>query len=142
MSICFIILESFQVFHSYEAIELVKTVLSFVSSGLLSNIFLCAVLEFVCAQAPYNMRRLFTAYMLLNYLTSTLAGYYGSVTISQQNTKVLIVFGIKAAINLLGFILYCIMARWYKRRVRDEDYNAHRVVEEVYDRYLNPSITN
>ncbi len=125
------------------------------SSGLLSNVFLSAIMEFVCAQAPYNMRRLFTAYMLLNYLTSTLAGYYGSVTISQQNTKVngsvtisqqntkvLMVFGIKAAMNLLGFILYCIMARWYKRRVRDEDYNAHRVVEEVYDRYLNPSITN
>ncbi len=29
------------------------------------------------------------------------------------------------------------LARWYKRRVRDEDYNAHRVVEEVYDRYLS-----
>ncbi len=28
--------------------------------------------------------------------------------------------------------MYCILARWYKRRVRDEDYNAHRVVEEVY----------
>ncbi len=50
----------------------------------------------------------------------------------------LIVIGIKAAMSLLGFILYCVLARWYKRRVRDEDYNAHRVVEEVYDRYLTP----
>ncbi len=44
--------------------------------------------------------------------------------------------------NLLGFVLYCLLARWYKRRVRDEDYNAHGVVEEVYDRYLNPNIAN
>ena len=49
---------------------------------------------------------------------------------------VLILFGVKAAMSLLGFVLYCLLARWYKRRVRDEDYNAHRVVEEVYDRYL------
>ncbi len=45
--------------------------------------------------------------------------------------------GVRVGINLLGFILYCLLARWYKRRVRDEDYNAHRVVEEVYDRYLS-----
>ncbi len=143
LSMCFIIQESFEVFRSYEAIELVKSVISFVSKGLLSNIFLCAILELVCAQAPYNMRRLFTAYMLLDYLTSTLAGYFGGVTISQQNNKmVLIVFGIKAILSLFGFILYCVLARCYKRRVRDEDYNAQRVVEEVYDRYLNPSISN
>ncbi len=41
------------------------------------------------------------------------------------------------AITLLGFVLYCLLAHWYKMRVRDEEYNAHRVVEEVYDRYLS-----
>ena len=37
---------------------------------------------------------------------------------------------------LIGFILYCFVARWYKVRVRDEEYSPQRVVEEVYDRYL------
>ncbi len=55
---------------------------------------------------------------------------------------VLILFGIKAAMSLLGFILYCLLARWYKRRVRDEEYNAQTVVEEVYDRYLTPRNLN
>ena len=41
------------------------------------------------------------------------------------------------ALSLIGFILYCVLARWYKRRVRDEEYDVHRVVEEVYDRYIN-----
>ncbi len=92
---------------------------------------------------PYNMRRLFAVYMLINYVTASIAGIYGSGEIHlTTNTMVLIMFGIKAAMSLLGFVLYCLLARWYKRRVRDEDYNAHRVVEEVYDRYLNPSITN
>ena len=143
LSIGFIILESFQVSHSYEAIESVKSVISFVSSGLLSNVFLCAMLELVCAQAPYNMRRLFAVYMLINYVTASIAGISGSCTIQlKNNTTVLILFGIKAVMSLLGFILYCLLARWYKRRVRDEEYNVHRVVEEIYDRYLNPNITN
>ena len=41
------------------------------------------------------------------------------------------------ALSLIVFIIYCVLALWYKRRVRDEEYNAHRVVEEVYDRYLS-----
>ncbi len=83
------------------------------------------------------MRRLFAAYKGLTYVTSTYAGIYVSGAIPTTNNKmVLIVFVIKAVLSLLGFILYCVVARWYKRRVRDEDYNAHRVVEEVYDRYL------
>ncbi len=45
-------------------------------------------------------------------------------------------YGIRVhGISLLGFTLFCVLARWYKRRVRGEDYNAQTVVEEVYDRY-------
>ncbi len=58
LSIVFI-MQSFEVLHRNEVI----TVLSFVSKGLLSNFFFCAMLELVCAQAPYNMRRLFAACM-------------------------------------------------------------------------------
>ncbi len=77
--------------------------------------------------------------MCITYATSTYAGIFISGAIaSEKNEMALIVIGIKAAMSLLGFILYCVLARWYKRRVRDEDYNAHRVVEEVYDRYLTP----
>ncbi len=98
-----------------------------------------AEVTLVCAQAPYNMRRLFAACMGLLFLASAYAGEYISGVIHpKNNTMVLILFGIKAAMSLLGFILYCLLARWYKRRVRDEDYNAYRVVEEVYDRYLTP----
>ena len=32
--------------------------------------------------------------------------------------------------------MFCVVAHWYKMRVRDEDYSPQRVVEEVYDRYL------
>ncbi len=68
LSIGFIILESFSGLnsHSYEAIELVKIVIFRVKiNDLLSNFFLCVMLELVCAQSPYNMRRLFAVYMLI-----------------------------------------------------------------------------
>ncbi len=55
---------------------------------------------------------------------------------SKNNKMVLILFGIKAALSVLGFILYCLLAHWYKRRVRDKHYHVQTVVEEVYDRYL------
>ncbi len=40
-------------------------------------------------------------------------------------------------LSVVGFVVYCLLACWYKMRVRDEEYDVHRVVEEVYDRYLS-----
>ncbi len=54
-----------------------------------------------------------------------------------KHSKYYIIPSISTALSVIGLVLYCLLARWYKRRVRDEDYNAHRVVEEVYDRYLS-----
>ena len=48
----------------------------------------------------------------------------------------LILLSIKFIARLIGFLLFCVAACWYKKRVKDDDYSPHRVVEEVYDRYL------
>ena len=48
----------------------------------------------------------------------------------------LMLFSVKTLTCFIGFLLFCAVARWYKMRVRDEDYSPQRVVEEVYDRYL------
>ena len=95
------------------------------------------ILEFVCAQSPYNMRGLLTGCTFFVTLTSISSGNFmldtdpiikmGTIT---RNT-------VSTGIGLLGFILYCVLARWYKMRVRDENYSPHRVIEEVYDRYLS-----
>ncbi len=90
-----------------------------------------AMLELVCAQAPYNMRGWFGGCMVLVLLSSAIIGFYIPSNIIST------IYGVRVGISLLGFILYCLLARGYKRRVRNEDYNAHRVVEEVYDRYLS-----
>ena len=99
------------------------------------------VIEFVCAQSPYNMRGLLTGctvFVILSALS------FGNELLLQFFAKApnyikphVFSQSLSIAIGLLGFVLYCVLARWYKMRVRDEDYSPHRVIEEVYDRYLS-----
>ncbi len=131
-SIVFLILKVLQNnYGDVVAIEHVIIVLNSISRGLLTILLASTMMELVCAQAPYNMRGLFGGCMVLVLFSSLIIGF------SIPSNSPLTIYGVKVGISLLGFILYCLLACWYKRRVRDEDYNAHRVVEEVYDRYLS-----
>ena len=125
----FLILELLQ--NDYGDLVVIKYVLNSISQGLLTMLLFSTTMELVCAQAPYNTRGLFGGCMILVLFSSSITGQF----FLPNNT--LTTHGFRVGISLLGFILYCLLARCYKRRVRDEDYNAHRVVEEVYDRYLS-----
>ena len=108
-------------------------------SGIVALFLMAAVLEFVCAQSPYNMRGLLTGFTVFIIFSSvslnSFAGYM--VMNSDLQAPTITSDSILTALSLVGFILHCVLAHWYKRRVRDEDYSPHRVVEEVYDRYLS-----
>ena len=135
-SIVFLILE---LVHHFSIIDdntndSVVTLLYSFSRGWLLRLLLCAMLEFVCAQAPYNMRGLFAGYIVFISMLSTFMGEYFS---QFPSTIRLHLFGVRLGVSLFGFILYCVLARWYKRRVRDKDYCTQTVVEEVYDRYMS-----
>ena len=114
-----------------KAISTVLIVLQASTKGVLACLLGTTMLEFICAQAPYNMRGMFGGWMLFIMVCSASSRSLFSTK------KSLTLYEINAGICLIGFILYCLLARWYKRRVRDEEYNVHRVVEEVYDRYLS-----
>ena len=134
LSIVFLILELLQTnFDDLDAIKYVTIVLTSISRGLLTILLASTMLELICAQAPYNMRGLFGGCLVLVLFSSFIIGYCFPLNVRLTIYEVIV----RVGISLLGFILYCLLARWYKRRVRDEDYNAHRVVEEVYDRYLS-----
>ena len=111
--------------------HVVSIVIYSVSRGVLTMLLASTMMELVCAQAPYNMRGLFGGCMVLVFMSSF------NISKVFPPSSTLTIYGVRISISLLGFILYCLLARWYKRRVRDEEYNAHRVVEEVYDRYLS-----
>ena len=116
-----------------------KMLLSFLKGSVIMFIA-NGVLEFVCAQSPYNMRGLLTSstifLVLCSGVLSVIIQYLLKIP-KLSKTYAVICNSIAAAFSLFGFILHCILARWYKRRVRDEDYSPHRVVEEIYDRYLS-----
>ncbi len=106
-------------------------------SGFLLVLLINGILEFVCAQSPYNMRGLLTGYMMFLLLLSLSLNYFAGFLRNGKHFPIYTFPSIYTALSVIGLVLYCLLARWYKRRVRDEDYNAHRVVEEVYDRYLS-----
>ena len=133
LNIVFVILGLVHYYHSdLVAVHYVIVILHSVSQGLFMMLLASAMLQLVCAQAPYNMRGVFGGCMALVLMSPS----FISDSFPLKFTLT-ILYGIKAAVSLLGFIVYCLLARWYKRRVRDEDYNVQAVVEEVYDRYLS-----
>ncbi len=125
-------------FHDVQTwIEIASSIIG----GLVHLSFLTnSILLFACAQSPYNMRGLLVGFALLLHASSLIFGglLFGiTVNLCDKCYNYIIYSSVTVAITLFGFILYCLLARWYKRRVRDEEYNVHRVVEEVYDRYLS-----
>ena len=111
------------------------------ANGLLSQVLLSSFLEFMCAQSPYNMKGLLlSSAVLLLSLSGTAGWIFGSFhrfgLCKQSWCSQLIPSSVKTVLCLIGFLFFCVVTRWYKMRVRDEDYSPQRVVEEVYDRYL------
>ena len=111
------------------------------TNGMLYQVLFTSSLEFMCAQSPYNMRGLVVSFILpLTTLSNIVDGKIGDAIefklCSAQPWCPLISYSAKTLTCFIGFLLFCVLARWYKLRVRDEEYSPQRVVEEVYDRYL------
>ena len=135
--LCFIIRLAHYLSHSSEAsTEWIVLTLNYSLGSLLLQILLRSMLEFMSAQSPYNMRGLLAS--VLVYLLVTIIGTRVNIshTVCTKSWCFLIPFSVKTIFCVIGFLLFCVVAHWYKRRVRDDDYSPHRVVEEVYDRYL------
>ena len=114
---------------------------SLLADGILSQVILTSSLEFMCAQSPYNMRGLLASFFVPIAITlvgvSRVAGTGLRHHLCTQDwCSQLIPFSVKTVLCFIGFLLFCVVARWYKMRVRDEDYSPQIVIEEVYDRYL------
>ncbi len=97
-------------------------------------------IQFICAQSPYNMRGLLSGYSMFLHMISVGIGalVYRIITVAFPGEyKAIIQASAGVVLSLVGFVLHCFLAHWYKKRVRDESYQPQEVVEEVYDRYLS-----
>ena len=144
-NIIFLTVSILEYFNIVEKSALWMLGISSVLYGVLLAISIMACLEFICAQAPYNMRGLLNGYIQLVISVAFVAGsafswhffnYCLTPTCSLASASV------SAAVSIFAFLLYLIIARWYKTRVRDDIDTPHQWVEEVYDRYLTAAMNN
>ena len=140
--VCFFLKLANYLSHSSETTTAwIVNVLHTVMSGILSQVLLTAMFEFMCAQSPYHMRGLLVSFVLPLTVASYEVGERVGLALKHNVCSThaqcsLISFSVKTVTCFIGFLLFWVVARWYKMRVRDEDYSTQRVVEEVYDRYL------
>ena len=124
--------------HFYTDTDALKTIITitfFISTGFVYVALVTAVLEFACAQSPYKLKGLIIGYKILIIIIGMLIGR--AIYASVPADPFFLPFLIKTTLCLFGFILHCVLAHWYKKRERDDIYSPHRVVEEIYDRYLS-----
>ena len=137
--ICFILKLALYLSHS-SGTEWIAQFLHSLTLSTLTQYVVTLILEFMCAQSPYNMRGLMLSLTVLLLLVSSgvqsVFNLYFTTEICTQPWCPLVSYSIELALQIIGFLLFCIVAHWYKRRVRDDYYSAQQVVEEVYDRYL------
>ena len=115
-----------------------------VSSSLLGLVLATSV-EFVCAQSPYNMRGLlsgFNFFILFLSITIGLTIYNHSLKSCHLKPCLIVPYSIGGGLSIAGFLLYLVVAGRYKRRVRDEEYNAQTHIEAIYDRYLTQALSS
>ena len=129
--------------HSNENVsEWIARVIYFVTSGVLFQIFFTSGLEFACAQSPYHMRGLVLSFVIVFIVSGSVVGSSFGLYLSYQACEdqsswcSVVPFAVKTVISLISLVLFCVVSRWYKMRVRDDGFAQQRIVEEVYDRYL------
>lgn len=101
--------------------------------------FNIAAFEFICAQSPYNMKGLLTG---LAFVVILLAQFLGNIVYDvwshawkEKDSAISCgtwYYAFTSLIGLAGLILLVVVARWYKRRERDDIIDEQRFVEIYY----------
>ena len=97
-------------------------------------------MEFVSAQSPSNMRGLLQGYVWCIVISSSgISDLITTFSFSKYGLAhhKLIFSSVATVVTLVGLVLFCLLARWYKRRERDDIVSVHTLVEDVYDRYIS-----
>ena len=139
-NLAFLTVSALVYFHTVESGAPWMKAINSVLYGVLTLTILIPSLEFVCAQAPYNMRGLLSGYMQLIFWVAFNAGNVLAHKLRhscQSSSCFLANTSVGAALGIAAFLVYLITARWYKKRVRDDIDHPHKWVEDVYDRYLS-----
>ena len=116
------------------------TVVSQVLYGIAFALILPTSLEFTIAQSPYEMRGLMVGLWYaargFGYFI-TINSKYLFVCEKEMTCQSVSYFIAKSVIILIIFIVYLVLAKHYKLRVRENEINVHLIAEEHYERYMD-----
>ena len=92
-------------------------------------------IEFIVAQAPLRMQG------ILIGLFTQFAGCSIVLSATSMTINHWLVYTIKSVLALLSFLVFCITAKKYKYRERNEatDVNERLIIAEYYERQINTS---
>ena len=93
-----------------------------------------SALEFICAQAPLRMKGLLIGIWYATFALQYIAAYVPDENIDSYNTWI-IFHGVRAGFILFSLIMYCIVAKRYRYRLREEVVKKF-LVEEISKRLL------
>ena len=121
------------------------TVVFNVFSVLFQMLYFIASYEFICAQSPYCMKGLlFGCYYSMRGIFLLLADiwYIGwKYSHIEENSVTYPSCGFwyylfTTVMGAVGLVIFCLVAKWYKKREREEPANERSWVEAYYNKYV------
>ena len=105
-----------------------------------TTLFNIAIYEFLCAQAPNNLRGLLIGLAQSVKKFNILLGYaiYVAWDLGWKKTDIPPSCGFWYYLSIaltatLGFVIWCVVAKWYKRRERDEPAFTRIHIERIFE---------
>ena len=102
-----------------------------------------SLFEFICAQTPYDMKGLiiglgFCALALSDALTGAtlLTWVHAWLQPPTYPTCAFWFYLFVILVTVVSLVIFCIVAKWYKKRERNELLHQQRFVEDFYDKYI------
>ena len=108
--------------------------------GLTDALMLKCYIEFICAQAPYNMNGIligifFGVYIFFSTVGTLLPEVWSNIAILNTSTCGIWFYLTTLVLAVVSSALLGLVIRWYKARERDEITRYQNLVEEVYHKY-------
>ena len=106
-------------------------------AGFQYYVIISSLLEFICAQSPQSMKGFLIGFMWLMTVLLVVISYFIYYVWSLKCIGPGCGIGYFSLVTLLGvtgFIVYCVVAKWYRHRERDDCPNNQAIVEEVFAR--------
>ena len=113
-----------------------NNIILFWLNALILGAFSYSILQFIYSQAPEHMKGFFLIWTWVAIGTVIAFSQQNSLNCSQYKNCGIILKSAAVPVSLLVFVVYCCVARWYKRRERDEPCNERAIIEEIYGRHV------